>query len=106
LFRERVFDPLSGQWLLSNNLKSPKVDFSTQRNRVRYPLYHRLDISFIKRIQKRGWAILPYLQVINTYYKRNVLFYEWDFKSESGVFVRNTIPMMPIVPTFGVSFEF
>gem|GEM_PF-2295870 len=104
LFQKRVVDPLTGEWHLVDRIDSPAGDFSNRRNQVRYPVYHRLDLGLVKRIQKRGWAILPYVQVVNAYYRRNVLYYDWEFKN--GQFERKTTPMLPIIPTFGVSFEF
>jgi hypothetical protein len=75
------------------------------RNRARYPVYHRLDLSFVKRIQKNGWAILPYLQIINTYFRWNV-FYYYEERNSDNVSNLEAIPMMPFLPTFGVSIEF
>ncbi len=107
LFRRRAFDPLTGEWLATNDaIESPKADFSSDRNTVRYPTYHRLDLGLVKRIQKRGWAILPYIQAVNVYYRRNVLAYDWEHDRNTGTIKRKTIPQLPVLPTFGVSFEF
>ncbi len=106
LFKQRVFDPLTGEWRPADSFFTPDADFSEDRNQIRYPVYHRLDVGLVKRVQKRGWAILPYVQVVNAYYRRNVLYYDWSFNGETGLFERGTVPMMPIIPTFGVSFEF
>ena len=104
LFQRKVLDPITGEWHLIDRIDSPTADFSDRRNQVRYPVYHRLDLGLVKRIQKRGWAILPYVQAVNAYYRRNVLYYDWKFNN--GQFERKITPMLPIIPTFGVSFEF
>ncbi|HEX9654675.1 MAG TPA: TonB-dependent receptor [bacterium] len=104
-FRSRYFDPSTGQWILYPGYDQNEADLSQQKNRFRYPVYHRLDVSFSKRIQKHGWALLPYIQVVNAYYRRNVLTYDWDY-DDSGRLKRTILPMMPIIPTFGLALEF
>jgi len=104
-FSSRYLDPLTGQWITLPGYNQNEADFSQQKNRFRYPIYHRLDISFTKRIQKRGWALLPYIQVVNAYYRRNVLSYDWGTEDD-GRLKRQIIPMMPIIPTFGLAVEF
>jgi hypothetical protein len=44
------------------------------------------------------------LQVINAYNRENVFFYEWDFDENPAE--RTVIPMLPIVPSVGISTEF
>ena len=105
LFAYRRFDPLTGQWVDTDFVNSIDMNSAERKNRARFPVYHRLDLSFTKRIQKRGWAMLPYIQVLNVYFRRNVLFYDWEEISTNSV-KRKSFPMMPIVPTFGISFEF
>ncbi|MFQ5706094.1 MAG: carboxypeptidase-like regulatory domain-containing protein [bacterium] len=102
----RFFDPLTGEWIpFGEYPTSSSADLRAVKNRVRYPIYHRLDISFVKRIQKRGWALLPYIQVVNVYFRRNVFWYDFSIGNDQ-TYKRKVIPMMPIVPTFGVSLEF
>jgi len=108
-FTPRFFNPNTGEWVSPPYVEYTRTDvnYSQNRNRARYPLYHRLDIGLVKRIQKRGWALLPYIQILNTYYRRNVLFYDdFEFDPESGGYKYKTFPMMPIIPTFGLSLEF
>lgn len=106
-FIQRRFDPATGEWYsyFIPRVEPPvEADFSQDKNRLRYPLYHRLDVSFTKRIQKHGWALLPYIQVVNAYYRRNVLAYDWEYGEQ--LINRTTISMMPIIPTFGLALEF
>jgi len=74
------------------------------RNRFRYPAYHRLDISLSKNF---GWFNLDWqfdLQVVNVYNRKNVFLYEWDFEENPAE--RTVIPMLPLIPTLGVSVRF
>ncbi|RMD94241.1 MAG: hypothetical protein D6813_02585, partial [Calditrichaeota bacterium] len=105
LFADRVFDPLTGEWIETGFVTSITKNELERKNRARFPIYHRMDLMLMKRVQKRGWTIIPYIQVLNVYFRRNVLFYDWDLQANSTV-KRNTFPMMPLVPTFGVSVEF
>lgn len=74
------------------------------RNRSRYPVYHRLDLS-ARRTLRRSWGTLtPYVDLLNTYNRRNVLFYFYEY-SESPP-VRSGISMFPLLPTVGLEIRF
>ena len=74
------------------------------RNGERYPVRHRLDVTF-RRTWKKGWGqVTPYVNVINVYNRKNVLFYSFNYKLE--VPVRNGASMLPILPTIGVEVSF
>jgi hypothetical protein len=74
------------------------------RNRERYPPYHRLDAT-VRRTFTRGWGSwTPYLQVLNVYNRRNVLFYFYDFDKIPAT--RSGISMFPVLPALGVEFSF
>ncbi len=106
VFPERIFDPTTGEWRVGYDDNSETIPEHEVKNRARYPLYHRLDISLIKRIQKRGWALLPYIQILNTYFRWNPFYYIFDVDYNDGTYKLRSVPMMPLVPTFGVSVEF
>ncbi len=75
------------------------------RNAARYPAYHRLDVSFRKRYEKRWGTITPFLDLLNVYNRRdNVLFYFFDYDADPAS--RTRISMLPIVPTVGVEVTF
>ena len=78
--------------------------FLEDRNRSRYPTYHRLDLSARKTVKKSWGTVVPYVDVLNTYNRRNVLFYFYQY-SESPP-VRSGISMFPFLPTFGVEIHF
>jgi hypothetical protein len=75
-----------------------------ERNDARYPAYHRLDLSVRKRFEK-GWGhVTPYLDVLNLYNRRNVLFYFYEFEKNPPT--RSGISMFPLLPTIGVEAGF
>ncbi len=74
------------------------------RNGERYPVRHRLDISF-RRTWEKGWGrITPHVSIVNVYNRKNVLFYSFNFRPE--VPVRSGTSMIPILPTIGVEVSF
>ena len=96
------------------DINSTKFDHINVYNR--YPVYHRLDVSFIKTVRFKRWAFRPYLNIVNAYYQSNPLFYT---PSESKGEYITTEPEprrfyvtkrkafgIPILPTIGAHFEF
>jgi hypothetical protein len=74
------------------------------RNASRYPTYHRLDVSARKTLRKSWGTVVPYVDVLNTYNRRNVLFYFYQYAQEPPV--RSGTSMFPLLPTFGVEIHF
>lgn len=74
------------------------------RNQERYPAYHRLDLSVRKQFSKSWGVLTPYLQVLNVYNRKNVLFYFYDYNRATPV--RSGVSMFPILPTLGVEVVF
>jgi hypothetical protein len=74
------------------------------RNGARYPVYHRLDLS-VRREFVRSWgSFTPYLDVLNVYNRRNVLFYFFEYEETPPT--RSGISMFPLLPSFGVEISF
>ncbi|MFH1571661.1 MAG: TonB-dependent receptor [Gemmatimonadota bacterium] len=77
-------------------------------NGVRLPSYQRLDVSIQRHFQFRAWGMSAYLQVTNLTNHRNVFNYFWSEgsadKRKPGS--RKDIPMLPILPSLGMDFEF
>ena len=73
-------------------------------NQVRYPHYSRLDISF--RWEARAWGgiLRPFIQFVNLYNRENIFIYIFDFTTSPGT--RQGITQLPLIPSFGVEFEF
>jgi hypothetical protein len=73
-------------------------------NSERYPYYGRLDVTL--RWQKRAWGgvLKPYLQVANMLNRRNVFLYFYDYDDAPPT--RSAISQLPLLPSFGMEFEF
>lgn len=73
-------------------------------NGARYPAYHRLDVSARKTIQKSWGTLVPYVDVLNLYNRKNVLFYFYQYSDDPPV--RAGISMFPLLPSFGLEVHF
>ena len=69
------------------------------RNAERYPAYHRLDVTVRREFPRRWGTIRPYLQVLNLYNQRNVLFYFYNFRDNPAT--RSGVSMFPLLPAVG-----
>jgi hypothetical protein len=74
------------------------------RNRQRYPAYHRLDFTLRRPYVRRWGTFTPYLQVLNVYNQRNVLFYFHRYDKTPPT--RSGISMFPLLPSIGVEASF
>ncbi len=85
------------------------------RDAFRYPVYHRLDASLTKTWNV-DWSrlmhffpprseVTAFLDLINLYNAQNVLLYYWEI-GDSGLPVRHSVGMIPILPTIGVKVRF
>ena len=75
-----------------------------KRNRFRYPSYHRLDLSMTKYFKWLGLDWQFDIQTVNAYNRENIFFYEWDFDLNPAE--QTVIPMLPLIPTLGISTNF
>ena len=81
-----------------------KVVWLGPKNGERFPAHHRLDMSLRKVIRKRWGLVTPYLNVLNVYNRKNVVFYEYsDYFGQPG---RRGLSLVPILPTLGVEVSF
>ncbi|HEU0300720.1 MAG TPA: TonB-dependent receptor [Longimicrobium sp.] len=74
------------------------------RNRERYPAYHRLDLTLRRPYARRWGTFTPYVQVLNVYNQRNVLFYFFNYDRTPPT--RSGISMFPLLPSIGVEASF
>jgi hypothetical protein len=74
------------------------------RNSSRYPMYHRLDVSFRRSFDKSWGALTPYVNLVNVYNQRNVLFYFYEYEQSPPI--RSGISMFPVLPTVGLEISF
>ena len=75
-----------------------------ERNSQRYPAYHRLDATLRKTFTPRWGTLVPYLQLLNVYNQKNVLFYFYNYNRPAPT--RSGFTMFPLVPTIGVDVTF
>lgn len=75
-----------------------------ERNGARYPSYHRLDASVRKDFVKSWGRFTPYLDVLNLYNRKNVLFYFYEYEQNPPT--RSGISMFPLLPTIGLEVGF
>lgn len=75
-----------------------------ERNGERYPVYHRLDLSFRRDYQKSWGVLTPHVDLLNVYNQKNVLFYFYDYETTPAV--RSGISMFPFLPTIGLEVRF
>ena len=111
----RYYDPryVGGRGLAWSGAPGPDADPDDDgdfgvvlgdRNASRYPTYHRLDLSFRRTSEKSWGSLTPYVNLVNVYNQRNVLFYFFEYERSPAV--RSGISMFPLLPTFGLEVRF
>jgi hypothetical protein len=93
------FEPNLGPWD-----RVPLYVVLGRRNEQRYPSYHRLDLTARRTFNPRWGTVTPYLQVLNAYNRRNVLFYFYNYDRVPPT--RSGLSMFPVLPALGVDFSF
>lgn len=76
----------------------------SDRNAVRYPARHRLDVSLRWNLERSWGRMVPYLSILNVYNRKNVLFYFYEYQQDPPV--RTGISMFPFLPTLGMEVSF
>lgn len=74
------------------------------RNAQRYPAYQRLDATLRRSFSPRWGTVTPYLQLLNVYNQKNVLFYFYNYNQLPPT--RSGFTMFPLLPTIGVDVNF
>jgi outer membrane cobalamin receptor len=96
-------DPSDNEWT------QQKYHYS-DRNGFRLPPYHRLDLNLMRKFD---WFGLPFefsINIYNVYNRRNP--FTWyigeDWNPQTGDYEKNVtqVTLFPIIPTFGLRFEF
>lgn len=73
-------------------------------NGVRYPDYHRLDVSITRHYFFQAWQMDLALNIVNVYNRKNIFYYVWDFDKNPAE--RDEVPLFPFLPSIGVSAKF
>jgi len=110
LIPEIIFPRSSRSW---KQIWYQGISTDVPRGRVRYPLYHRLDLKIMKIIQGKRFTFAPYISIRNVYNRANPLFYkriEFDADFENDKIVNGRIKrdayIISILPTVGFRFGF
>lgn len=95
-----LVNPLTNQVLFNLDYGNEQNLFSDRR-----PDYHRLDVRLTAYTSFWGaeWAF--YIDVINVYNRKNILSYRYSITPDLRI-KRETIGMIPILPTIGFSAKF
>ena len=102
--------PLGSYWIHDNRPATGVMDDSAigvllgPRNGERYPLRHRLDISFRKHVEREWGRLVPYVSILNVYNRKNVFVYFFDHDDTPPK--RTGVSMIPFLPTIGVEVSF
>ncbi|HEU0051681.1 MAG TPA: TonB-dependent receptor, partial [Longimicrobium sp.] len=75
-----------------------------ERNSERYPAYSRLDLTLRRPYTKRWGTLTPYLQVLNAFDRKNVLFYYYHYDTNPAT--RSGVSMFPVLPSIGLEATF
>ncbi|MFT5089592.1 MAG: outer membrane receptor protein involved in Fe transport [Planctomycetota bacterium] len=78
-------------------------------NGVRLPSYQRIDLALQRQFVFRSWDMKAYLQIINVLNHKNVFNYFWDLEGDPAKrkpAKRRDIQMLPLLPSFGIDFNF
>jgi hypothetical protein len=75
-----------------------------EKNFYRLPAYHRLDVGLFRTTRIFGLDSEIYVQVVNVYNHKNVWFRRYQTYNNPATIKDYT--MLPLLPTFGISFNF
>ena len=76
-------------------------------NADRLPAYHRLDIRATRTFQVGGGTLRAFLDVFNLYNRENLRSYDYKVEFPSGRVIPNVgETLFPILPSFGLTWEF
>jgi len=95
-----LVNPLTNQVLFNLDYGNEQNLFSDRR-----PDYHRLDIRLTANTSFWGADWSFYLDIINVYNRKNVLSYRYSITPDLRI-KRETVGMIPILPTIGFSAKF
>ena len=102
----QAFTPASARYTLRSPATGIVDDYvlPAARNSARLLPYHRLDLSMRRAFSLWGSDAEFYLQIFNAYSRRNEWFVQYDTDNPNTD--PEVVKMLPIVPTFGISFSF
>jgi hypothetical protein len=76
------------------------------KNNIRYPDYHRLDISFRHIIKFKLFSINIDADVYNAYNRKNTFYLKRIYNSQTGKNTYRNIALFPIMPSISISINY
>ncbi len=92
-----------------------KQPIKAPKNSYRLPPYFRVDLSASRTFSFTSWAMELFFQIINVTNHKNIFMYNYDLAPVSfqdngnPIYLpaqRRGVRMFPIIPTFGINFNF
>ncbi|MBM3280014.1 MAG: TonB-dependent receptor [Candidatus Handelsmanbacteria bacterium] len=85
-----------------------EVQNKGELNGVRLPSYQRLDMGVERQFNFRSWDMKFFFQVVNLTNRKNIFNYFWSEgkPEERKPAKRREIPMLPLLPSLGIDFNF
>jgi len=75
------------------------------KNNIRYPDYHRLDVSMRRIFKIKNTFINLDLDISNIYNRRNTFYLKEVFDETRKTFVYKNVSLFPIMPSLSLSFQ-
>jgi hypothetical protein len=102
----QAFTPASARYTQRSPATGTFEDYALPagRNSARLLPYHRLDVSLRRMFSMWSSEAEWYVQVANLYNRRNEWFVQYD--TEVPTTEPEVIKQLPMLPTFGLKFEF
>ncbi len=97
-YRMWYWDPVRQEW------RYQWMTIEADRNSLRFPAYHRLDIGASKAWEFRWGTLTVRADIINLYNHKNVMLYYYDLSNEPPV--QRSVNMIPLFPSVGVEVRF
>lgn len=95
-------DLLTARVYYDADLDAYQTDTSrVKTNGIRLPAFHQLDIRVDKTFTFDLWKLTTYLELLNSYNRKNVESYRYDYRYSRRV----PVTFLPIVPLLGVRGE-
>lgn len=88
------------------NMSDPVALLYSERNGYRMPSYHRLDLNFSHSFKWFDWDWKASINLYNTYSRMNPFSQYLDYDWLDQRWKLKQLTLFPLLPTFGLSFEF
>ena len=99
-------------WVYSSGLPATLYTHTTSfgewfetKNNIRYPDYHRLDISVRKTFKLKNAFFNLDFDIANVYNRKNTFYLERIFDEKRKIYIYKNVSLFPIMPSFSLSLE-